>query len=64
MNEDFNPSRRSFVKGALALGTLVAAEFFKPASLSAAVCAPTPPETAGPSNPNHTNVTNLLTSEF
>ena len=51
MNEDFNPSRRSFVKGALALGTLVVAEFLKPASLSAAVCAPTPPETAGPFYP-------------
>ncbi len=50
MNETFNPSRRSFVKSALALGTLVAAEFLKPASVLAA-CAPTPPETAGPFYP-------------
>lgn len=50
MNETFSPSRRSFVKSTLALGTLVAAEFLKPASVIAA-CAPTPPETEGPFYP-------------
>jgi protocatechuate 3,4-dioxygenase beta subunit len=50
MNEAFNPSRRSFVKSALALGALVATEFLKPASVPAA-CALTPPETEGPFYP-------------
>lgn len=50
MNNDFNPSRRSFVKRTLALGTLVAAAFLKPMSATAA-CTPTPPETEGPFYP-------------
>ncbi len=50
MNEVFNPSRRSFVKSALALGALVVTEFLKPASVPAA-CALTPPETEGPFYP-------------
>lgn len=50
MNKTFNPSRRSFVKSALVLGTVVATEFLKPAPVTAA-CAPTPPETEGPFYP-------------
>ncbi len=50
MNENFNPSRRHFVKSSLVLGTWVAAEILKPASVIAA-CAPTPPETEGPFYP-------------
>ena len=50
MNDDFNASRRSFVKRTLALFALVTTQFLRPRFVTAA-CIPTPPETAGPFYP-------------
>lgn len=50
MSKIYNPSRRHFIKSALVLGTVAAAELMKPTIVLAA-CAPTPRETEGPFYP-------------
>jgi Protocatechuate 3,4-dioxygenase beta subunit len=52
MKNNFNVSRRNFMKSSLAIGTFIASEWLRPVHVFPS-CSPTPQETAGPFYPVH-----------